>query len=151
MVTVAMYVELPSGPAHTAAPRRASIPLASIDRSPVVQFQQRFIENGVEGGKQAAYALRRAILKECHEFAGEIEVIVKYIANLQGLTYITRASNTVASDAVVKAFTLGFTQCLASFDFIDVGQGKERADTKIKGEPPCSPGRACRMRRALPS
>lgn len=30
-------------------------------------------------------------------------------------------------------FTLGFTQGKASFDFIDVGHGKERADSKIKG------------------
>jgi hypothetical protein len=32
-----------------------------------------------------------------------------------------------------RDFTLGFTQGKASFDFIDVGHGKERADSKIKG------------------
>lgn len=35
----------------------------------------------------------------------------------------------------LKDFTLGFTQSRASFDFIDVGYGKEQADSKIKGEP----------------
>lgn len=34
----------------------------------------------------------------------------------------------------LKDFTLGFTQAKASFDFIDVGYGKERADSKIRGE-----------------
>lgn len=38
------------------------------------------------------------------------------------------------SEITVRQFTSGFTQAMASFDFIDVGSGKERADTKIKGE-----------------
>lgn len=32
-----------------------------------------------------------------------------------------------------KDFTIGFAQAKASFDFIDVGYGKERADSKIRG------------------
>lgn len=46
---------------------------------------------------------------------------------------ITRASGTVDSELLFKQFTVGFTTGMASFDFIDVGKGKERADTKIKG------------------
>lgn len=99
-----------------------------------LQFQKHFIEKGIEGGKQAAYALRNAILKECYEYTGEIEVVARFIANLSGLAMITRASGTVDHEATVKEFTLGFTQGMASFDFIDVGKGKERADTKIKGK-----------------
>jgi hypothetical protein len=33
----------------------------------------------------------------------------------------------------LRDFMLGFTQAKASFDFVDVGYGKERADSKIKG------------------
>lgn len=33
----------------------------------------------------------------------------------------------------LRDFTLGFNQGKASFDFVDVGHGKERADSKIKG------------------
>jgi hypothetical protein len=33
-----------------------------------------------------------------------------------------------------RSFSLGFTQGKASFDFVDVGHGKERADSKIKGK-----------------
>lgn len=36
----------------------------------------------------------------------------------------------------LREFTLGFTQGKASFDFIDVGHGKERADSKIRGRLP---------------
>lgn len=106
----------------------------SADHLPCTQFQQRLIEQGIDGGKQAAYALRNAILKQCHNSDSEIEVSARVIANLSGLSYITRASGTVDSEQTVKEFTLGFTQGMASFDFVDVGRGKERADTKIKGE-----------------
>lgn len=99
-----------------------------------MQFQQQFIEKGLEGGKLAAYALRNTILKECHNHSGDIEVHARYIANLAGLSMITRASGTIDNEATFKQFTVGFTTGMASFDFIDVGKGKERADTKIKGE-----------------
>ncbi|CAN8103318.1 unnamed protein product [Discula destructiva] len=96
-------------------------------------FQKRFIEQGVEGGKQAAYALRKAILHESPAGHGSgVEVTARFIANLAGLAYITRASGTVENEGTVRQFTSGFTQAMASFDFIDVGSGKERADTKIK-------------------
>jgi hypothetical protein len=42
----------------------------------------------------------------------------------------------------LKDFTLVFTQGKASFDFIDVGHGKERADSKIKGIPDAPTGRS---------
>lgn len=99
-----------------------------------LQFQKQYIEKGKEGGKQAAYALRNAILRECYDYAGQFEVITRYIANLSGLAMATRSSGTIENESTFKDFTLGFTQGLASFDFIDVGPGKERADTKIKGE-----------------
>ncbi|RYP09182.1 hypothetical protein DL764_001453 [Monosporascus ibericus] len=38
----------------------------------------------------------------------------------------------VDSENDVKEFMLGFTQAKASFDFVDVGYGKERADSKIR-------------------
>lgn len=94
------------------------------------------MEKGVEGGKQAAYALRNAILKECHDYTGEIEVVARFVANLPGLALTMRANGIVERETTVKEFTLGFSQGMASFDFIDVGYGKERADTKIKGKHP---------------
>lgn len=44
-----------------------------------------------------------------------------------------KRDGSVTWDQDFKDFTLGFTQALSSFDFIDVGVGKERADSKIKG------------------
>lgn len=45
-------------------------------------------------------------------------------------------------------FAVGFTQGKASFDFVDVGHGKERADSKIKGKPSVI-GNACTAQHAL--
>lgn len=44
-----------------------------------------------------------------------------------------RRDGCLDSESELKEFYLGFTQAKASFDFIDVGHGKERADSKIKG------------------
>jgi hypothetical protein len=35
-----------------------------------------------------------------------------------------------------RDFAIGFTQGKASFEFVDVGHGKERADSKIRGTMP---------------
>lgn len=95
-------------------------------------FKQDYVNRGIEGGKQAAYALRTAILKACHALAGDIEVIARVVANLNGLTKAMRNDGSLEHESRLKDFTIGLSQGMASFDFIDIGYGKERADTKIK-------------------
>ncbi|TDZ46078.1 hypothetical protein CTRI78_v009052 [Colletotrichum trifolii] len=95
-------------------------------------FQDHYIKQGVEGGKQAAYALRSAVAEYVGSQAGEVEIIAKVCANLRGLGRAMRRDGCVDSEQELKDFSLGFTQAKASFDFIDVGRGKERADSKIK-------------------
>jgi hypothetical protein len=88
---------------------------------------------GIEGGKQAANALRNSVLEHCSELTDEIEIMAKVCANITGLTKAMRRDGSLDSPDDLREFTLGFTQGKASFDFIDVGHGKERADSKIKG------------------
>ncbi|KAK0705357.1 hypothetical protein B0H67DRAFT_382037 [Lasiosphaeris hirsuta] len=95
-------------------------------------FNQDFIRQGIEGGKRAAYALRTAVLNQCGEHAAGIEVIAKIYANLSGLGRAMRRDGSLESESDFKDFSLGFTQGKATFDFVDVGYGKERADNKIK-------------------
>ncbi|KAK0706716.1 hypothetical protein B0T26DRAFT_657086 [Lasiosphaeria miniovina] len=95
-------------------------------------FKQAFIKQGVEGGKRAAYALRTAILTECGEHASDVEVVAKVYANLAGLSKAMRRDGSLENESDLKDFSLGFTQGKATFDFVDVGHGKERADNKIK-------------------
>lgn len=63
-----------------------------------------------------------------------VEVIAKVCANLAGLTKALIREGALDNYDEFHDFTLGFTQGKASFDFIDVGHGKERADSKIKGK-----------------
>ncbi|KAB5585455.1 hypothetical protein GE09DRAFT_1166302 [Coniochaeta sp. 2T2.1] len=93
-------------------------------------FKDHFIRKGVEGGKKAALALKTAILKQCHGLATEIEVIGRVYVNLAGLTEAMRKSGSLEKESDLKNFSLGFTQGVSSFDFIDVGS--DRPDAKIK-------------------
>jgi hypothetical protein len=56
------------------------------------------------------------------------------MVNLGGLAKAMVRDGSIQNAQDLKDFALGFTQAKASFDFIDVGHGKERADSKIKGE-----------------
>lgn len=102
------------------------------DRFPK-QFEEHLIKDRVEGGKRAAYALRAAVAKHVGERAGELEIVARVVANVTGLGKAMVRDLSVDTSNDFKDFTLGFTQAKASFDFIDVGYGKERADSKIKG------------------
>ena len=100
----------------------------------IPQFQEEYVRQGIEGGKQAAYALRSAVAKACVDYDPDIEISAKVVANLAGLSKAMARDGTFFNSCNFKDFTLGFTQAKASFDFIDVGYGKERADSKIRGE-----------------
>ena len=52
---------------------------------------------------------------------------------MAGLSKALQRDGSLDNPEDLRDFTLGFTQGKASFDFIDVGYGKERADSKIKG------------------
>ncbi|KAF4126406.1 Zinc finger protein, partial [Geosmithia morbida] len=96
-------------------------------------FQDQYVRQGVEGGKRAAYALRAAVADQCGIMAQDMEISAKIIANLGGLSKAMVRDGVIDSVTDLRGFSQGFSQAMASFDFIDVGWGKERADTKIKG------------------
>jgi hypothetical protein len=98
-----------------------------------VQFKEQFIKQGIEGGRKAAYALKAAILKECHGPANEIEVIAKVCVNLDGLARAMKKAGSLENEIDLKDFFLGFSQGVASFDIVDVGYGKGRVESKIQG------------------
>ncbi|KAK7397814.1 hypothetical protein QQX98_012817 [Neonectria punicea] len=95
-------------------------------------FQEHLIRERVEGGKKAAYALRAAVAMHVGDRADELEIVARVVANVSGLGKAMLRDGCLDSSNDFKDFTLGFTQAKASFDFIDVGYGKERADSKIK-------------------
>ncbi|KAJ4024177.1 hypothetical protein NW766_000409 [Fusarium irregulare] len=100
----------------------------------LLQFNESFTKDGLEGGKSAARALRTAVAQLCsHERTGSLEIICRVVANVGGLSKALYNEGCIEQLNQFRDFTLGFTQAKASFDFIDVGFGKERADAKIRG------------------
>ncbi|PTB67548.1 hypothetical protein BBK36DRAFT_1167940 [Trichoderma citrinoviride] len=95
-------------------------------------FRETYIKQGLEGGKKAAYALRSAVAEIFGEDAEDLEIVAKVVANLSGLGKAMQRDGCLDNPSLLKDFTLGFTQAKASFDYIDVGHGKERADSKIR-------------------
>ncbi|RFU81761.1 hypothetical protein TARUN_463, partial [Trichoderma arundinaceum] len=98
-----------------------------------LQFRDTWVKQGLEGGKKVAYALRSAVAERFGEEAEDLEIVAKVVANLADLGKAMQRDGCIDNPSVLKDFTLGFTQAKATFDYIDVGYGKERADSKIKG------------------
>ncbi|KAI1343717.1 hypothetical protein F5Y15DRAFT_175650 [Xylariaceae sp. FL0016] len=94
-------------------------------------FKEEFIRQGVEGGRKAANRLRQAIAEHCYQM-NDTEIVTKVFANLSGLNKAMKRDGAVDGEVDLRDFMLGFNQAAASFDFIDIGYGKELADFKIK-------------------
>lgn len=65
-------------------------------------------------------------------FAGRGEIWLTIYCNKKGLME-TLASNNVCAADDFEQFVTGFNQAAPLFSFVDVGAGKEAADSKIKG------------------
>lgn len=61
-----------------------------------------------------------------------MEVQAKIVANLDGLAGAMVRDGVIWKREDLREFFWGFTQANPSFDFVDVGHGKERADSKIR-------------------
>ncbi|KAG6118792.1 hypothetical protein E4U13_008286 [Claviceps humidiphila] len=90
-------------------------------------FRDQWIEQGLEGGRRAALALEDAVRARCGEHGDGVEVVVKVVANVDGLAKILDRD---VSD--IRGFALGFTQAKASFDFIIVGPENGCTTAKVR-------------------
>lgn len=99
-------------------------------------FQNYLLRLGELGGKQAADVLRKSIsiwYRSTLELSENVQIAVRIYANVKGLAEVCRRANIVSSPEIIEDFFRGFTQGDDLFNFIDVGPGKDRADTKMKG------------------
>ncbi|KAI0019815.1 hypothetical protein F4780DRAFT_745036 [Xylariomycetidae sp. FL0641] len=94
-------------------------------------FKEQLLRQGIEGGRKAANALRDVVAEHL-TFANQTEIIAKVVANVPGLVSALKRDGSIDNEMDLKDFILGFNQARASFDFVDLGYGKQRADDKIK-------------------
>ncbi|KAF2438612.1 hypothetical protein P171DRAFT_398698 [Karstenula rhodostoma CBS 690.94] len=98
-------------------------------------FENRFLQKGWAGGKQAAAALYSTIVdyieRETRTIPPASRVVCRIYANVKGLAEVLVRVGILEEAAQFTEFVRGFTNGRTLFDFIDVGPGKDRADDKI--------------------
>ena len=77
--------------------------------------------------------LARSQENDGNGFAGRGQVWLTVYCNMTGLSE-TLYSNQLATPESFEAFVTGFNQASPLFSIVDVGNGKEAADAKIKGD-----------------
>ena len=109
------------------------------------KFADEFLRDPIEGAERAAQKLKQAVrenLKGTNFGHEDVSIVVRVYANLNDLSKSLRLSHVINSDDDMKTFAERFTNSRADFDFVNVGKGKENADSKIRRTcppPPPSP------------
>jgi hypothetical protein len=97
-------------------------------------FDDDLVSNGAEGGQRAAHLLNDAILSSLRTRGLEnCRIMVRVYTNLAGLSKtLSRIKLCGAEKRSLAAFAANFTRSNELFDFVDAGELKENADSKIR-------------------
>lgn len=104
------------------------------------KFADEFLRDPIDGAERAAQKLKQAVrdnLQGTNFGHDDVSIIVRVYANLNDLSKSLRLSHVITSDDDMRLFAERFTNSRADFDFVNVGKGKENADSKIRRM--CSP------------
>ncbi|KAG8869799.1 hypothetical protein FRB98_002177 [Tulasnella sp. 332] len=98
-------------------------------------FSDDLLQRGQDGGVEAARQLKEGLLKHINENHGikPRETKVMIFMNVFGLGW-TLERHGICHSHVFRQFILGFNQATPLFSIIDVGNGKEAADAKLRGQ-----------------
>lgn len=100
-----------------------------------MKFEDCF--SGVKGGERAVDKLRaqaQQYLEREFQSSGDWTIVVRAYANVEGLAQSLVTKGKLRSTAEFRLFVKEFNNRHSLCDFVDVGQGKELADNKVKGE-----------------
>ena len=90
-------------------------------------FDDRFLQNGEAGGREAAGLLWNAVMTHFQVGKGipsDVKVVTRMYANLKGLGDVCKKSGIISTSSIIEDFARGFTGSKQLFDFVDVGVGK---------------------------
>ncbi|KAI1662169.1 hypothetical protein F4813DRAFT_100519 [Daldinia decipiens] len=99
------------------------------------KFQDEFLRDPSGGAERAALKLKHAVrenLRDSGVSQDDIPILVRAYANLNDLSKSLRLSRIIEYDEDMRLFAERFTNSRADFDFVNVGKGKENADSKIR-------------------
>lgn len=97
-------------------------------------FDDDLVSNGAEGGQRAAHLLNDAITTSLRTRGPEnCRIMVRVYTNLVGLSKVlSKLKLCGAEKRSLAPFAANFTRSNELFDFIDAGELKENADSKIR-------------------
>lgn len=101
------------------------------------KFRDGLLRDPISGAVEAAQAIKQQIrdhLKGTPLDTEDVPVVARVFANVKGLGNALRLSKVIDSDDDMYTFAEHFTNSRAEFDFVNVGRGKENADSKIRRE-----------------
>lgn len=101
----------------------------------LLQFKDNLLAKGKAGGTEAGRLLLQEItneLKGTSEYES-VDIHVRIFANLHKLATVLQAADRIKDVKQFKEFALGFTQSREHLYFIDVGDGKEMVDSRVRG------------------
>lgn len=91
-----------------------------------------------QGGEQLADELlirTREYLRPQFDDADSMDILVRVYANLEGMANYLVRQDKVRNLGALRAMSTGFCGRISSFDFIDIGVGKEGSSgRKLRGE-----------------
>lgn len=90
-------------------------------------FDDRFVQNGEAGGREAAGLLWNAVMDHFQTDTGlpsDFKIVTRIYANLKGLGDACKRSGILSTSSTIEEFARGFTGSKQLFDFVDVGVGK---------------------------
>ncbi|KAF5248904.1 hypothetical protein FANTH_5707 [Fusarium anthophilum] len=96
-------------------------------------FDNRFIKQGREGGKQAAQALLLAVAKLCPSLPSSFEIFCDVLVNIAEMGRALVNDGSIDEPSLFHEFAIGFTEVKSSFNFIDIGLSKGTLVRKIQG------------------
>lgn len=99
------------------------------------KFADEFLRDPIAGAERAAIRLKQAVrenLRDTGVGSEDIPILVRVYANLNDLSKSLRLSRIIDYDEDMRLFAERFCNSRADFDFVNVGKGKENADSKIR-------------------
>ncbi|EEU43415.1 uncharacterized protein NECHADRAFT_82690 [Fusarium vanettenii 77-13-4] len=98
------------------------------------KFQDSFLQDPEEGATNAALAIRQHVAEYVKDtdLSSDITIFARVFANVKDLAHSLRLSGIVSYEDKFLKFVTNFTNARAEFDFVDVGSGKENADSKMR-------------------
>ncbi|KAI0003604.1 hypothetical protein F4779DRAFT_601327 [Xylariaceae sp. FL0662B] len=99
------------------------------------KFADEFLRDPIAGAERAAMKLKQAVRENLRDGGlghDDIPILVRVYANLNDLAKSLRMSYIIDYDDEMRLFAEHFTNTRADFDFVNVGKGKENADSKMR-------------------